>query len=286
MADNKVIITCDSTQDLGAELIEKYGVKVHPLIVSMGEDVYADGEVTPDDLYNYFDTTGNLSKTAAPGPEATENFLKQFVDEGYTVIHFSISSQMSATYNVHRMAAEELGNIYVIDSANLSTGIGLQVIYAAELLKAGKTAEEVVEAVEEYKTKVDASFVVDTLEYLHKGGRCSAVAALGANLLKLKPCIEVKGGKMGVGKKYRGRYSDVLLSYVKERLADKDNIDGSRVFVTHSGCDRADIDRVVAAVKAEYPFKELYVTRAGCVISSHCGPNTLGVLFARKKPLE
>lgn len=282
----KIIITSDSTQDLGAELLQKYSVAVHPLIVSMGDDVYADGEVTPDDLYAYFDKTGNLSKTAAPGPDATENFLKQFVDQGYTVIHFSISSSMSATYNIHRMAAEELGNVYVIDSANLSTGIGLQVIYAAELLKAGKSAEEIVEAVKEYQKKVDASFVVDTLEYLHKGGRCSSVAALGANLLKLKPCIEVKNGSMGVGKKYRGRYSDVLLSYVKERLADKENIDGSRVFVTHSGCSQEIIDSVVAAVKAEYPFKEVFVTRAGCVISSHCGPNTLGVLFARKKPLE
>ena len=282
----KIIITSDSTQDLGAELLQKYSIAVHPLIVSMGDDVYADGEVTPDDLYAYFDKTGNLSKTAAPGPDATENFLKQFVDQGYTVIHFSISSSMSATYNIHRMAAEELGNVYVIDSANLSTGIGLQVIYAAELLKAGKSAEEIVAAVKEYQKKVDASFVVDTLEYLHKGGRCSSVAALGANLLKLKPCIEVKNGSMGVGKKYRGRYSDVLLSYVKERLADKENIDGSRVFVTHSGCSQEIIDSVVAAVKAEYPFKEVFVTRAGCVISSHCGPNTLGVLFARKKPLE
>ena len=282
----KIIITCDSTQDLSTDLLEKYSIAVHPLIVSMGDNVYADGEVTPDDLYAYFNETGNLSKTAAPGPESTENFLKQFVDEGYTVIHFSISSSMSATYNIHRMAAQELGNVYVIDSANLSTGIGLQVIYAAELLKAGKSAEEIVEAVKEYQKKVDASFVVDTLEYLHKGGRCSSVAALGANLLKLKPCIEVKGGSMGVGKKYRGKYSDVIVSYVKERLADKENIDGSRVFVTHSGCSRELIDSVVAAVKAEYPFKEVYVTRAGCVISSHCGPNTLGVLFARKKPLE
>ena len=285
MAENKIIITCDSTQDLGAELIEKYGIKVHPLIVSMGDDVYLDGEVTPDDLYDFFDKTGKLSKTAAPGPDVTENFLKQFVDEGYTVIHFAISSQMSATFNIHRMAGEELGNVYVVDSANLSTGIGLQVLYAAELLKAGKSAEEIVEAVKEYGKKVDASFVVDTLEYLHKGGRCSSVAALGANLLKLKPCIEVKNGAMGVGKKYRGRYADVLVNYVKERLANKEDIDDTRVFITHSGCSQEILDLVEAKVKEEFNFKELYITRAGCVVSSHCGPNTLGVLFARKSEL-
>lgn len=285
MAENKIIITCDSTQDLGAELIEKYGIKVHPLIVSMGDDVYLDGEVTPDDLYDFFDKTGKLSKTAAPGPDVTENFLKQFVDEGYTVIHFAISSQMSATFNIHRMAGEELGNVYVVDSANLSTGIGLQVIYAAELLKAGKSAEEIVEAVKEYGKKVDASFVVDTLEYLHKGGRCSSVAALGANLLKLKPCIEVKNGAMGVGKKYRGRYADVLVNYVKERLANKEDIDDTRAFITHSGCSQEILDLVEAKVKEEFNFKELYITRAGCVVSSHCGPNTLGVLFAHKSEL-
>lgn len=285
MAENKIVITCDSTQDLGAELIEKYGIKVHPLIVSMGDDVYLDGEVTPDDLYDFFEKTGKLSKTAAPGPDVTENFLKQFVDEGYTVIHFAISSQMSATFNIHRMAGEELGNVYVVDSANLSTGIGLQVLYAAELLKAGKGAEEIVEAVKEYGKKVDASFVVDTLEYLHKGGRCSSVAALGANLLKLKPCIEVKNGAMGVGKKYRGRYADVLVNYVKERLANKEDIDDTRAFITHSGCSQEILDLVEAKVKEEFNFKELYITRAGCVVSSHCGPNTLGVLFAHKSEL-
>ncbi len=285
MAENKIIITCDSTQDLGAELLEKNNIKVHPLIVSMGDDVYNDGQVTPDDLYDYYNRTGNLSKTAAPGPDVTENFLRPFVEEGYTVIHFSISSSMSATYNIHRMAAEELGNVYVIDSANLSTGIGLQVLYAADLLSQGKSAEEIVAAVNEYKEKVDASFIVDKLEYLHKGGRCSAVAALGANLLKLKPCIEVKNGAMGVGKKYRGKLIEVLVSYVKERLADKEDIDNSRVFITHSGCSSDVVDAVVEAVKAEYTFKEVYVTRAGCVISSHCGPNTLGVLFAHKNPI-
>ena len=284
-APEKIIITADSTQDLSSELLEKYGVKVHPLIVSMGDDVYRDGEVVPQDLYDYYNRTGNLSKTAAPGPEATEEFFKQFLDEGYTVIHFSISSQMSATYNIHRMAAEEMGNIYVIDSQNLSTGVGLQVIRAVELRDKGLTAQEIVDDINNYKTLVDASFIVDNLEFLHKGGRCSSIAALGANLLKLKPCIEVKNGAMSVGKKYRGRLSDVLVSYVKERLADKENIDPTRVFVTHSGCDIEVVNKVVEAVKAEFPFKELNVTVAGCTISSHCGPNTLGVLFAHKKPV-
>ena len=192
---------------------------------------------------------------------------------------------MSSTFNNCRMAGEEFENVYVIDTKNLSTGGGLLVVAAAEMAAKGMTANEIVENVQKLVPCVDASFVIDKLDYLHKGGRCSAIAVLGANLLKLKPCIEVKNGTMGVGKKYRGRYSDVLLTYVKERIGDASDIDLERVFVTHAGCDEAIVNSVIEAVKEAAPFKEVFLTRAGCTISSHCGADTLGVLFIRKNPI-
>ena len=175
--------------------------------------------------------------------------------------------------------------MYVIDSKNLSTGNGLLVIAAAEMARQGMEANEIAETVSALADCVDASFIVDNLEYLAKGGRCSSAAAFGANLLQLKPCICVKGGAMSVGKKYRGKFGKVLLEYVAERLADGEDIELDRVFVTHAGCDAEIVESVVDAVKETLPFKEVFVTRAGCTISSHCGANTLGVLFIRKTPL-
>ena len=192
---------------------------------------------------------------------------------------------MSSTYNNACMAAEELGNVYIIDTKNLSTGGGLLVITAAELLNQGLPAEEIVEKTRETVARVDASFVIDNLEYLYKGGRCSAVAMLGANLLKLKPCIQVKNGKMDVAKKYRGRYADVLKQYVVDKIGDYSDIDLDRVFVTHAGCDPQLVNDIVELVKKTAPFKEVFLTRAGCTVSSHCGANTLGVLFIRKSPI-
>ena len=211
------------------------------------------------------------------------DFFKTFIDEGKAVIHFTISSEMSSTYNNSRMAAEEFENVYVIDTKNLSTGGGLLVVAAAEMAAKGMEPKAIIEEIENLIPKVDASFVIDSLEYLHKGGRCSALAMLGANLLKLKPCIEVKNGTMGVGKKYRGKFSDVLKTYTEERIGDGNGINLDRVFVTHAGCDSEIIDSIVAKVKELAPFKEVFVTRAGCTISSHCGKNTLGVLFVRNE---
>jgi DegV family protein with EDD domain len=236
-------------------------------------------------VYEHHKKTGELPKTAAANLGDCIDFFKPFADEGKTVIHFTLSSEMSSTFNNCRMAAEEYDNIYVIDTKNLSTGGGLLVVAAAEMVNSGMEATEIVEKIEHLVSCVDASFVIDNLEYLHKGGRCSAVAMLGANLLKLKPCIEVKNGKMGVGKKYRGNYKDVLLTYVKERIGDASDIDLDRVFVTHAGCKDEIVESVVEAVKTAAPFKEVFLTRAGCTISSHCGADTLGVLFIRKNPI-
>ena len=284
---NNIVITSDSTTDLSIELKERYNITTLPLGVTLGDKTFFDGvDITPDEIYEHHSKTGELPKTAAANVSDCIDFFKKFVDEGKTVIHISLSSEMSSTYNNSRMAAMEFDNVYVIDSKNLSTGGGLLVIAAAEMAAKGMEAEKIVEEVEKLVPCVDASFVIDNLEYLHKGGRCSAVAMLGANLLKLKPCIEVKEGKMGVGKKYRGNYKDVLLTYVKERIGDASDIDLDRVFVTHAGCDKEIVDSVVAEVKKTAPFKEVFLTRAGCTISSHCGANTLGVLFIRKNPIK
>lgn len=282
-----IIISSDSTCDLSRELIERYQIRILPLGVTLGDKVYRDGvDVTPDDIYAYHAKTGQLPKTSAINMAENADFFANLTQDGSAVIHFTISSSMSATYNNARVAAEDFEDVYVIDSKNLSTGNGLLVIAAAEMAGQGMEAKEIAEKVSKLADCVDASFVVDNLEYLAKGGRCSSVAAFGANLLQLKPCIGVKDGAMGVGKKYRGKFGKVLLEYVAERLADGEDIDLDRVFVTHAGCAPEVVESVVAAVKETLPFKEVFVTRAGCTISSHCGANTLGVLFVRKTPLS
>ncbi len=283
---SNIVITSDSTTDLGAALIERYNVSTIPLGVTLGDKTYRDGvDINPDDIYEHHRKTGELPKTTAANVGECIDFFRPFVEAGKTVIHFTLSSEMSSTYNNTCLAASEFDNVYVIDSRNLSTGGGLLVVAAAEMVNDGLEAKEIVEKIETLKPCVDASFVIDKLDYLHKGGRCSAVAVLGANLLKLKPCIEVKNGAMGVGKKYRGRYADVLKEYTLERLGDGSDIDLDRVFVTHAGCDMEIVNSVVELVKETLPFKEVFVTRASCTISAHCGADTLGVLFIRKHPI-
>lgn len=283
---SNIVITSDSTSDLGAALIERYNISTIPLGVTLGDKTYRDGiDITPDDIYEHHRKTGELPKTTAANVGECIDFFRPFAEAGKTVIHFTISSEMSSTYNNTCLAASEFENIYVIDSRNLSTGGGLLVVAAAEMAKEGLDAKEIVEKIEELKPCVDASFVIDKLDYLHKGGRCSAVAVLGANLLKLKPCIEVKNGAMGVGKKYRGKYIDVTKEYAIERLGNGSDIDLDRVFVTHAGCDPEIVEGVVETVKNTLPFKEVFVTRASCTISAHCGADTLGVLFIRKHPI-
>jgi DegV family protein with EDD domain len=285
--NNNIIISSDSTCDLSAELKERYNVSIIPLGVTLGDKTYFDGvDIKPDDIYAHHDKTGELPKTTAANVGDCIDYFKPFVDAGKTVIHISLSAEFSSTYNNACLAASEFENVYIVDSRNLSTGNGLLVIAAAEMAQSGMEATEIVKKLNDLALCVDASFVIDKLDYLHKGGRCSALAMLGANVLKLKPCIEVKNGKMGVGKKYRGKYGAVLKEYVAERLANIDNIDLDRVFVTHAGVDMEIVNAVVEQVKATAPFKEVFMTRAGCTISSHCGADTLGVLFVRKSPLE
>lgn len=283
MADKKVLITRDSTSDLPPELIEKLNIKTIPLVVTLGDKAYQDGiDISPEDIYKYHDEHGVLPKTSAANVDDMIKFFEPFVKEGYEIVHFTISSSMSSTYQNSCIAADEFEGVYVIDSQNLSTGEGLLILKACEWAAKGFSAKDIYDKVNELIPRVDASFVIDSLEYLYKGGRCSALAALGANLLKLKPCIEVQGGSMGVSKKYRGKYGETLKQYVADRLTDYSDIDLSRVFVTHAGCDEEIVNQVVEQVKATAPFSELIISRAGCTISSHCGRNTLGVLYIRK----
>lgn len=284
---NQVIIASDSTTDLSPELIERNGVRILPLGVTLGEKQYTDGvDITPEDIYEHYEKTGELPKTSAVNIGQFEEFYKKCAEDGDSVVMFTISAQMSSTCNNARLAADGFENVYVVDTKNLSTGGGLLLLHACDLRAEGKSAKEIAEDCERLCDSVDASFVIDNLEFLHKGGRCSALARFGANMLSLKPCIVVRGGKMSVGKKYRGKYVATLKSYIADQIGDASDIDLTRVFVTHAGCDEAIVSACVECVKELAPFQELHITRAGCTVSSHCGRNTLGVLFMRKKPFS
>ncbi len=282
----KILIVSDSTSDLNSELIERYGIRILPLGVALGQKQYTDGvDVDPDMIYEHYEKTGELPKTSAVNVAAFQDFFSEQTEAGYTVICFTISSDMSSTYQNACVAAADFDRVFVVDTRNLSTGGGLLLCKAGDMVAEGKSAEEIVEMCNSLAPCVDASFVIDSLEFLYKGGRCSALAAFGANLLQLKPCIVVRNGKMGVSKKYRGKFADVLKKYVAEQVGDGSDIDLTRVFITHAGCDEEIYNACAETVKSIAPFEEVQITRAGCTISSHCGRNTLGVLFIRKNAL-
>ncbi len=283
---NRIIIASDSTCDLSPELIARYGIHILPLGVALGDRQYTDGvDIDPDLIYKHYEETGALPKTSAVNLVDFEDFITEHTADGSSVIFFTISSEMSSTCNNARLACEGRTDAFVVDTRNLSTGGGLLVIAACEMAAAGMEAADIVAKCNELAPCVDASFIIDSLEFLYKGGRCSALAAFGANMLSLKPCIVVKDGKMGVGKKYRGKFGAVLPKYVADRLGDASDVIKDHIFVTHAGCEPAIIQACVEAVKAVAPEAEVHITRAGCTISSHCGRNTLGVLFIRTAPL-
>ena len=282
-----VKIIADSTCDLSQDLLTKYDISILPLHVLLGEEEYLDGRtITPDQIYSWSDAHKTTPKTSAPSlVEATE-LMKPYVEEKREIVCFSISDEMSTSGNVMRLAAEELDAaqlVTVINSANLSTGIGLLVIEAAIMAGNGATGKEIAEKMEELKPLVRASFVVDTLTYLHRGGRCSGVAALAGSALKLHPKIVVENGKMAPQKKYRGKIDRVILDYVHDLEQDLKSAKKDRVFITHSGCDKEVVEAVRSYLEGLQVFEEILETRAGGVISSHCGPGTLGVLFIERK---
>ena len=276
-------ITADSTCDLSEELLRQWNISLMPMHILMGDDTYLDGvTIHPADVFAHVDAGGQTPKSAAANPVEYIDFFEPFAKEYDAVIHISVSAKLSSCYQNACLAAQEFNNVYVVDSRNLSTGIALLVLDAAERAEKGEDPKEIAALMRETAKKVEASFVIDTLFYLQKGGRCSTLAALGAYLLKLKPCIEVKDGKMGVGKKYRGKIDNCIAQYVRERLQGRDDLRRNRIFITHSGCAPEIVENVKAIIKECGGFDEVLETYAGCTVSSHCGPNTLGVLFVRK----
>ena len=279
----RIIISSDSTCDLSPELIRAYDIRIIPLSVSMDGRFYKDGlEITPLDIFRHVSGGGSICSTAAVNLEEYIEIFSNYRQEADAVIHFTISAEMSSCFQNATLAAQEFSEVYVVDAENLSTGIGQLVLEAAIMARQGMAAKDIADRVNAMKKKLDVSFVLDTLEYLYKGGRCSGVAALGANLLSLKPCIEVVGGKMRVGKKYRGNLEKCIEKYVRDRLADVDSLDLRRIFITHSNMDQDIVDRIQKVVEDCAPFEEILQTKAGCTISCHCGPNCIGILFFRK----
>ncbi|MCF0229895.1 MAG: DegV family protein [Parasporobacterium sp.] len=274
-------IISDSTSDLSQELIEKYDITIVPLRVILGDDDRRDGvEITPDQIYEWSDANKSTPKTSATSIDDVEAVYNRFPDD--EMVAFSISSEMSMTNAVLKITAQEMGigdRVKVIDSRNLSTGIGLLVIEAAIMAQNGKSAQEIADRMEELIPKVRTSFVVDTLTYLHRGGRCSSVAAVAGSALKLHPEIAVTDGVMEAGKKFRGPMKKVLMHYVEEKRDELLQARKDRVSIVHSGCDEETIRNAYEFIKGLDYFDEILVTRAGGVISSHCGPGTLGIIY-------
>ena len=275
-----VVITADSTCDLSTDLRERYDIHVIPLTITLGDDTFLDGQgFTPLDMYARYRKDGTLPKTSAVGVQEFIDFFSQFTEQGFNVVHLDISAELSNSYNAACMAAAELGGVYVVDSRMLSTGVGLLAIEGAECRDRGMPAKEIAQHLRALTDKVQTSFVLDTLEFMWKGGRCSGVAALGANLLHLKPGLEMKDGKLGVYKKYRGNINSVYKQYIKERLEGR-KVRPEHVFITESGeVDDSVLEEIYALVRETIPVKEIHHTVAGCTISTHCGPKTLGILF-------
>ena len=280
----KVKITSDSTCDLSQEMIDQYDIGILPLLITFGEKTFRDGvDAMPEDIYRFVEETGTLPKTCALNTTEYEEFFRSWTDQGFALVHFCIGSKFSSTCQNAQIAAADMENVYVMDSGNLSAGQGLLVLRAAELQKDGLSAKEIFEICNDLSPYVDASFVLDDLEYLVKGGRCSGAAAFGANLLKLKPCIEVRSGAMEPAKKYRGKIQNVILDYVTDRLSGRNDLDKSRIFITHTRCDPEWVEAARKRVMELVPdFSEILETTAGATVTTHCGPSTLGVLYIRK----
>lgn len=281
----KIILSADSTCDLNAELKDRYDVNYFPLHINLnGKDYQDNVDITPEQVYQEYYDNKVLPKTSAVNVQEYMDHFRPWVEQGFEVIHINLGHALSSSYQNCCLAAQELGHVHVVDSCNLSTGTGLTVIAAGKMIKEGIDAETIAEKLRAGVHKRHASFVLDTLTFLHAGGRCSAVAALGANMLKLKPSIQVNNhdGSMSVGKKYRGSLDKVLAKYTRDQLSKYSDINTDLLFITHSGIPQEYIDLVRKTAEDMVPFKEIHVTKASCTISCHCGPNTLGILFETK----
>jgi DegV family protein with EDD domain len=276
-------ISADSTCDLSPEIIQKFDISIVPLTVVAGDREYRDGlDITSADVFRFSDEQGLTCKTSAVNTFEYQDVFEKLSAGCDALIHINISSEFSSCYQNACTASENFKNVYVVDSRNLSSGSGHIVYEAALMVEQGIKPGDICSALKELTGKVEASFVIDRLDYLAKGGRCSALAAQGARLFRLKPCIEVTDGKMAVGRKFQGSFDRCLAEYVKDRLQDRMDIDLRRIFVTHPMCSEQTVEKVITEIRKYQEFDEIIETRAGCTISCHCGPNTLGILFMRK----
>lgn len=276
-------ITADSTCDLSPEILKAMDITLVPLYILVGDKTFRDGaDITPPDIFHYVEREGKICRTAAVNAYDYQSFFAKYSPNYEAVIHICLGSEFSSCYQNATLAAQSFSNVYVVDSQNLSTGSGYVVYEAALMAGEGLPAKEICLRLEELIPRVDASFVIERVDYLHKGGRCSGLEAFGARLIQIKPSIEVINGKMVVGKKYRGGFERCLEQYVRERLLAKEDIDYSRIFITYSTCPEPVLAKVEETVRRYADFKEIIQTKAGCTICSHCGPNTLGILFKRK----
>ena len=279
----RIKITADSTCDLSPAQIEKYDITLAHLIVNKNGEEFIDGvTITPADIFAHVAAGGDLCSTAALGVGDYQDLFAKFASDYDAVVHISISSEFSSSYQNAYLAATEFDNVRVIVSRNLSTGQGLVVLAACEMGESCTDLDKMCADLVELTGRVEASFVLDQLKYMVKGGRCSSAAALGANLLNLKPCIEVRDGKMSVVKKYRGNFTKCLTSYVKDRLEGREDLDTKRLFITRTPVSEDSYAAVKEAVANYSNFDEVIESEAGCTVSCHCGPGTLGVLFIRK----
>lgn len=283
MAQRKVILSADSTCDLGEELKARYDVQYYPFhVILEGKDYQDNVDIHIENIFQAYYDRKALPRTAAINVEEYVEYFRPWVDQGFDVLHFCLGGALSSAQRNCVLAARELGgHVFPIDSCNLSTGISLQIIEAGERIRAGMPAAEIAQAMKEIIPHCHASFILDTLEFMRAGGRCSTIVAVGANLLALKPCIEVDNsdGSMHVGKKYRGNLKKVLPQYVRDKLTQYDRIKRDHLFITYSSIDPSYVELVRQAVLDVMDFKEIHVTTASCTIASHCGPNTLGILF-------
>ncbi|MBQ8027560.1 MAG: DegV family protein [Clostridia bacterium] len=279
----KVIISTDSPADLAAALAEKYSVAICPLhVILNGEDKLDGVNVTPDALIDNYKQTKSLPSTSAiPVGEYTEKFAKLTAD-GASVVHISLSSGVSSSHRNAVIAAEDFDNVYVVDSKLLTTAMSILIVKAAHMAESGMSAQDIAKELEELREKVDISFVLDNLEFLAKGGRCSAVTALGANILGIRPSLEMRDGKLGVCKKYRGKIDKVQLQYLNERIEAMGDVDDEIAFLTYSPMDETQLAELKKATEACGKFKEVVVVQAGCTITAHCGPNCVGIIALKK----
>lgn len=274
----KIAISLDSACDLSKELIEKYDFKIIPFGVNLGDKFFYDGEITPEEIFEYADNNKTLPKTNAVNEEAFKEHFAKILNDYDAIIHFSISSEMSSAYQNAVNASKNFKNVYVVDSRTLSTAISLEAIYAKKLTETMDDPAKIVELVKKRIPAVQASFIIERLDYLYKGGRCSGLALLGANLLKIRPEIEVLNGNMKNTEKFRGKMADCVTKYCRATLEKYNHPDKSVIFITHSVADKELVDAAKAVV-SEYGFENVYETTAGCTVSSHCGKNTLGILY-------